>query len=95
MSDPTIEDSASEKSENKIVMYGTSWCSDCHFAKRWFDTHSISYEYIDIEKDERAAERVVQLNNGVRTVPTIIFPDGSILVEPDARALSAKFPTLH
>lgn len=75
----------------KIKVYGTTWCSDCRLAKRWFDTHSIAYDYIDIEADEHAAELVLQVNQGMRSVPTIIFPDGSILVEPSARELAAKF----
>jgi mycoredoxin len=80
--------------ENKIIMYATTWCSDCHHAQRWFDQHGISYEYINIEEDEAATEYVRQVNNGRRTIPTIVFPDGSILVEPDARELAAKFPEL-
>ncbi|HCJ35459.1 MAG TPA: hypothetical protein DHV65_14340, partial [Ktedonobacter sp.] len=27
-------------------MYATRWCGDCRMAKRWFDSHSIPYEYI-------------------------------------------------
>ena len=91
MSEATIENS---QTEQKITMYATSWCGDCRFAKRWFDSHGIAYDYIDIEKDDAAAAHVVELNHGNQSVPTIVFPDGSILVEPDARALAAKFPAL-
>ncbi|HCJ35639.1 MAG TPA: glutaredoxin-like protein, partial [Ktedonobacter sp.] len=52
---------------------------------------SIPYEYINIEEDERAAEYVVRVNGGMQSVPTIVFPDGSILVEPSPRELAAKF----
>ncbi|GCE13147.1 glutaredoxin domain-containing protein [Tengunoibacter tsumagoiensis] len=81
------------ETEKKIRMYATTWCGDCRFAKRWFDARNVPYEYINIEENEQAAEYVMKVNGGARTVPTIIFPDGSILVEPDARALAAKFPT--
>lgn len=74
-----------------IKMYSTTWCGDCRMAKRWFDSHSIAYEDINIEEDEQAAEFVVKVNGGKRSVPTIIFPDGSVLVEPSARELAAKF----
>src|SRR5579875_538399 len=74
-----------------ITMYATTWCGDCRMAKRWFDSHGIAYNYIDIEKDEQAAETVMRLNGGMRSVPTIVFPDGSVLVEPSARELAAKF----
>src|SRR5215472_6182770 len=76
-----------------IVMYVTPWCGDCRRARRWFDTHGISYDTINIEKDEQAAAYVMQVNSGMRSVPTIVFPDGSVLVEPTSRELAAKcFP---
>jgi mycoredoxin len=75
----------------KIKMYVTTWCGDCRFAKRWFDAHSIPYEAINIETNEKAAELVMRVNGGKQSVPTIIFPDGSVLVEPGPRELAAKF----
>ncbi len=75
----------------KIKMYVTTWCGDCRFAKRWLDAHGIAYEAINIEEDEHAAEVVKRVNGGMQSVPTIIFPDGSVLVEPGARELAAKF----
>lgn len=77
--------------EQKIVMYATTWCGDCRMAKRWFDQHGVAYDYINIEQNPEAAEYVMKVNGGMRTVPTIIFPDGSVLVEPSARDLAAKF----
>ena len=71
-------------------MYVTTWCGDCRIAKRWFDAHDIPYEYINIEEDDKAAEFVVRVNSGMRSVPTIVFPDGSILVEPTTRELASK-----
>jgi mycoredoxin len=79
------------KSEKKITMYATTWCGDCRFARRWLDAHGIAYDYINIEENEQAATYVAQVNNGARSVPTLIFPDGSVLVEPDARQLVTKF----
>lgn len=77
--------------QEKIKMYVTTWCGDCRMAKRWFDAHDISYEYINIEEDEAAAEFVARVNKGMYSVPTIIFPDGSVLVEPSLRELAKKF----
>jgi len=89
MAELTVETS---KTEKKIVMYGKDWCRDCHSAKRWFDTHGIPYEYINIEEDEHAAEYMMKVNGGIGRVPTIIFPDDSFLIEPTARELDAKLP---
>lgn len=88
MSETSVETRATSQ---KIKMYATTWCGDCRFAKRWFDAHNIPYEYINIEEDEEAARVVISINNGMRSVPTIVFPDGSVLVEPTARELAAKF----
>jgi mycoredoxin len=77
--------------QKQIIMYATDWCGDCRMAKRWFDSHGVSYNYVNIEQDDTAAAYVIQVNGGQRAVPTIVFPDGSILVEPSARELAAKF----
>lgn len=74
----------------QIVMYSTRWCGDCRRAKRVFAAQGVSYTEIDIDRDEDAAERVAQINHGLRSVPTILFPDGSTLVEPSTAALEAK-----
>lgn len=73
-----------------ITMYATRWCGDCRRAKRWFDAHGIRYDVIDIGRDDRAAAYVIQVNSGMRSVPTIVFPDGSVLVEPTSRELAAQ-----
>ena len=88
MSELTIK---TPQTGEKIKMYVTPWCGDCRFAKRWFDAHGIAYEAINIEEDENAAEVVKRVNGRPQSVPTIILQDGSVLVEPGARELAAKF----
>ena len=70
---------------------GTSWCGDCARSKAFLDAHGVAYEWIDIERDEDAAREVEARNEGARVVPTILFADGTVLVEPSdaqlARAL--------
>jgi mycoredoxin len=73
-----------------IMLYGTSWCGDCRRSRRVFSEMKVAYTDIDIDQDEKAAEFVKQVNRGSRAVPTIIFPDGSSLTEPDDATLSAK-----
>lgn len=70
-------------------MYSTTWCGDCRMAKHVLDSRQIDYRVIDIDDDPQAAELVQRLNGGFRTVPTILFPDGRILVEPSRRELEA------
>ncbi len=68
--------------EQPIVMYSTSWCGDCHRAKRVFDELDAPYENINIETEAGAVADMMRLNGGRQSVPTILFPDGSVLVEP-------------
>lgn len=71
-------------------MYSTEYCSDCRRAKMFFEANQIEYVNVGLENNEEATKFVIRLNNGQRSVPTIIFPDGSILVEPSWEALREK-----
>lgn len=51
-------------------------------AKHVLDSREIAYEYIDIDLAPEAAALVQEINGGLRSVPTILFPDGRVLVEP-------------
>ncbi|MFQ5596319.1 MAG: FAD-dependent oxidoreductase [Anaerolineae bacterium] len=73
-----------------IQLYGAHWCPDCRRSKRFLGEQQIAYDWIDIEKDEEARHYVEQVNNGKRIIPTIVFPDGSILVEPSNAELAQK-----
>ena len=79
--------------EKPITIFGTWWCSDCSRVRRFFDRHHILYEWIDIDQDGRGEEFVLSTNHGMRSVPTILFVDGSILVEPTEAELQCKFGT--
>lgn len=74
----------------KIVMYCSTWCPDCHRSKQWFDDHHIPVELIDIATVPGAAATVESLNHGMQSVPTIIFPSGKILVEPSNAELETE-----
>ncbi len=76
---------------SQIVMYATEYCADCLRAKNFFETNNIPHVRVGLEGDEEAIEFVMQVNNGYRSVPTIVFPDGTILVEPNSEELKAKF----
>lgn len=71
----------------KIKFYGAAWCPDCNRSKAFLDGQKAEYEYINIEEVPCAAGEVEKLNNGYQSIPTIIFPDGRILVEPSDEEL--------
>lgn len=74
-----------------IVIYTTSTCGDCLTAKAWFQQRDVAYLEINLEQDPIAELFIRELTSGFASVPLIVFPDGSILVEPTLQELTAKF----
>lgn len=74
-----------------IVMYSAAWCPDCKRAINFFSRHQIEHENVDVDETPEAAAFVRKLNNGKRVVPTIVFPNGELLVEPSDAQLAEKF----
>jgi mycoredoxin len=75
----------------QIVMYAVEWCPDCRRAKFFFKRKKIDVLEVDVNADKNAEAFVKELNNGNRSVPTIILPDGSMMVEPSTEELEKKF----
>ena len=65
-----------------IKVYGAAWCGDTRRARAWLEINAIPYEFTDIDGNREAEAMVKKCSNGYRTIPVIIFADGSILVEP-------------
>ena len=76
--------------EKPLVIYGTPWCPDCRRSKQFLGEHRVPYDYIDIDQDPTAQAEVMRINRGNRSVPTIVFPDGSALTEPSNEDLAKK-----
>lgn len=76
--------------ETAIKLYGTNWCSDCKRSKKFLGEQRVAYEYINIEEDLEGQEYVKRVQNGGMTIPTILFGDGSVLIEPTNAELAAK-----
>ena len=76
---------------DRVVIYTTSSCGDCQMAKAWFQQRNVAYIEVNLEEDPVAETFIKQFTSGFASVPLIIFPDGSVLVEPSLQELSAKF----
>ncbi len=74
----------------ELTVYGASWCTDCRRAKKFLGEQRVHYHWVDIEQDPDGQALVEKLNDGKRIIPTILFTDGSILVEPSNAELAAK-----
>ena len=72
-----------------LTMYSTTWCGYCMRLKRMLDREGIAYTEVNIEEDPAAAELVMRVNGGNRTVPTVVFPDGAALTNPSIDQVKA------
>jgi mycoredoxin len=75
-----------------ITMYSTPWCGYCHRLQGQLDREGITYTVVDIAQDPVALDRVMEINRGNQTVPTVEFPDGSALTNPSVAQIKAKLP---
>lgn len=73
-----------------LKVYGADTCSDCRRAKQYLDSLEVPFDWIDLELRPDEIETVKNLNNGRRTIPVVVFPDGSHLTEPTNAELGAK-----
>jgi glutaredoxin len=77
---------------DQLTVYGTGWCPDVRRSRALLDNAGVAYTYFDVETGEHAAQAesaVRLLQNGNRRIPTLVWPDGTHLVEPSDEALQA------
>jgi len=77
-------------SSDQPIMYTTTWCGYCRRLKSQLERAGISITEVDIEQHPNAAAVVERVNGGNRTVPTVVFPDGTALTNPSVRELSSR-----
>jgi mycoredoxin len=78
----------------KVVMYGAEWCGDCRRSKAFLNANNVAFTYINVEEDPTAADKVKEINNGMQSIPVIVFEDGTHLTEPSDQALGEKLKSL-
>lgn len=66
-----------------IRMIGSLWSPGCHTIKEFLVRHQIPYHWIDF--DTQPAARTL-----ADKIPTLVFPDGTRLVDPSTRELAEK-----
>ncbi|SCG76266.1 glutaredoxin family protein [Micromonospora coxensis] len=86
---PTRDPAHRIEAEPELVVYGTGWCPDVRRSRALLDAAGIAYDYVDLDEDRAATELVRGLQQGARRVPTLLWPDGTFLVEPTDDQLRA------
>jgi mycoredoxin len=77
-----------------VTMYTTSWCGYCVRLKQGLKSAGIEFSEVNIEQDENAALRVIEMNGGNQTVPTLEFADGSALTNPSVAEVRDRLASL-
>ena len=67
-----------------LRVLSTDWCGYCRLLKSFLDAHGIPYELFNIEEDDDALAEIKNLQKGGRTVPTVVYPDGTHDVNPNS-----------
>ena len=93
---PVLDDLLSDWMATAPVPYdgirvaGTLWSANSHNVKEFLARSQIPYQWLDIERDAEARELVETTSEGRPRLPTLFFPDGSVLVDPNLRSLADK-----
>ncbi len=73
-----------------VTIYTTTRCGYCFRLKKLMQREGIEFAEVDIETDDSAAELVMSANGGNRTVPTLVFADGTALTNPSIDQVKAQ-----
>lgn len=76
--------------DGTVTLLTTSWCGFCRRLKHQLERDRVDYSEVDIEDTPEAAEVVMAVNGGNRTVPTVVFPDGSTATNPSSFEVMAR-----
>ena len=86
--------------KDKVVVYGADWCEDTQRTRRQLESSGVHYDYVDVERDPAANERVLEWNGGRRITPTVVLPSGNVvtgenrLAAPTERELESRLSEL-
>lgn len=76
--------------DDALTIYTTQWCGYCQRLKAQLSRASIPYREVDVEVDPASAALVEKINGGFRTVPTVVYPDGSSATNPSIREVADR-----
>ncbi len=76
--------------DSEITVYGVDSCEDTQRSRKFLDSRSITYRYVDLNTDKAAEEMVKKENHGKRRTPFIevrVGTEARVLREPSDRQL--------
>ncbi|MBM6405209.1 mycoredoxin [Phycicoccus sp. CSK15P-2] len=73
-----------------VTVFMTSWCPFCRMLRTALERQGVDFTEVDVDRRPDAAEFVMLANGGNRTVPTVLFPDGSTLTNPSGAEVAER-----
>ena len=61
--------------EGILQLFGADWCPDCRRAKSFLRDNDVNFQFIDVDKYDWATQKVEEINNGKRIIPTILLDE--------------------
>lgn len=77
-----------------VKVYGADWCSMTQQTLSRLNYLNVPYDYINVEKDDRAREWVKRQNGGKERKPTVDI-GGEVLSSPSDTELEAALRRRH
>ncbi len=72
-----------DRDRTPLIVYGHDHCGQAQLLKKALHDHHIEHEWRDVMNgDLRFRDELKQLARGYLSVPTVVFPDGTVMVEP-------------
>lgn len=79
-----------EPQTNEIILYSSNWCAHAVSVERFLSRNDVEVTRISIDGNKEARQKLIEINGGYASVPTMVFPDGSKLTEPSFAEIKRK-----
>jgi mycoredoxin len=73
-----------------ITVYSAPWCGPCRRLKSRLTQAGIPYTEVNVDDTPGAVELISELNGGSWLIPTVVFSDGSALVNPSLEDVRSR-----
>ncbi|HUN24283.1 MAG TPA: glutaredoxin domain-containing protein [Anaerolineales bacterium] len=81
---------SSDKSPHPLVVYGHENCTQATSLRTVLNNYGVEFQWKDVHASEMFADELRLLARGYLSVPTVIYPDASVDVEPFPRQVLRK-----
>ncbi len=76
-----------------IQVYGAQWCGDCRRTKAQLEGLGVAFDYLEVDKDDALRDKAIEIS-GKQSIPVVVLPDGTYMVEPSNPDLERRLQEL-